>query len=307
MTSSADPATRRPALRPADRRAQPGAAGPGHRRGSRGGGRGVRRAGPEPAGLRPADRVAGSRRRRPVDRDRGAGRAAAGCLRFCRRASRCTAAAALLAALLLLSTLAAAGERRQHHRRRRRPGGAGLARRGVLDHRRLRRARDRRRSCSACAPARPLRLLGRRSPSPGGSRRWRWPGRSTRCRSPANTRPGATLFAAALGRHVALVAGSVGPALAIGFPLGVAAVRRAATARRRSSPCSILLQTVPSIALFGLLIVPLSALAAALPGLARARHRRHRPGAGDHRAGALCAAADRAQHRGRDRRHRPAP
>ena len=75
------------------------------------------------------------------------------------------------------------------------------------------------------------------------------------------------LFAEALGRHVALVAGSLGPALAVGFPLGIAAVR---VPRLQGPLFAVLntLQTVPSIALFGLLIVPLSALAAALPGLA---------------------------------------
>jgi osmoprotectant transport system permease protein len=76
-----------------------------------------------------------------------------------------------------------------------------------------------------------------------------------------------TLFAAALSRHIALVAGSVGPALLIGFPLGVAAAR----SRRLQGPLFAflnLLQTVPSIALFGLLIVPLSAVAAAVPQLA---------------------------------------
>jgi osmoprotectant transport system permease protein len=75
------------------------------------------------------------------------------------------------------------------------------------------------------------------------------------------------LFAEALGRHVALVAGSLGPALALGFPLGIAAVR---VPRLQGPLFAVLntLQTVPSIALFGLLIVPLSALAAALPGLA---------------------------------------
>lgn len=75
------------------------------------------------------------------------------------------------------------------------------------------------------------------------------------------------LFTEALVRHMALVAGSVGPALALGFPLGVAAVR----ASRLQGPLFAvlnMLQTVPSIALFGLLIVPLSALAAALPWLA---------------------------------------
>ena len=75
------------------------------------------------------------------------------------------------------------------------------------------------------------------------------------------------LFAEALGRHVALVAGSLGPALALGFPLGIAAVR---VPRLQGPLFAVLntLQTVPSIALFGLLIVPLSALAAELPSLA---------------------------------------
>ncbi len=75
------------------------------------------------------------------------------------------------------------------------------------------------------------------------------------------------LFAAALTRHVALVAGSVGPALAIGFPLGVAAAKRPHVQGPLFAFLN-LLQTVPSIALFGLLIVPLSALAVALPPLA---------------------------------------
>jgi osmoprotectant transport system permease protein len=75
------------------------------------------------------------------------------------------------------------------------------------------------------------------------------------------------LFAEALLRHVALVAGSVGPALAIGFPLGIAAVR---VPRVQGLLFAVLnmLQTIPSIALFGLLIVPLSALATAVPRLA---------------------------------------
>ena len=75
------------------------------------------------------------------------------------------------------------------------------------------------------------------------------------------------LFAAALTRHIVLVAASVGPALLIGFPLGVVLVTR----QRLQGPIFAvlnLLQTVPSIALFGLLIVPLSALAAAVPQLA---------------------------------------
>ncbi len=74
------------------------------------------------------------------------------------------------------------------------------------------------------------------------------------------------LFAAALLRHIALVAGSVGPAIAIGFPLGVAAARKP---RLQGPLFAVLnmLQTIPSIALFGLLIVPLSALATAVPRL----------------------------------------
>ena len=64
-----------------------------------------------------------------------------------------------------------------------------------------------------------------------------------------------------------LVVASVGAAVMIGFPLGVAAVRRPALQGPVFAVLN-LLQTIPSIALFGLLIVPLSALAAALPSLA---------------------------------------
>ena len=75
------------------------------------------------------------------------------------------------------------------------------------------------------------------------------------------------LFFDALSRHVALVMGSVSLAVVIGFPLGVAAAR---SPRLRGPLFAALnlLQTIPSIALFGLLIVPLSALAAAVPSLA---------------------------------------
>jgi osmoprotectant transport system permease protein len=74
-------------------------------------------------------------------------------------------------------------------------------------------------------------------------------------------------FAAALLRHVELVAASVVPAILIGFPLGVAASRHP---HWRAPVFAVLnlLQTIPSIALFGLLIVPLSALAAVAPPLA---------------------------------------
>ncbi|HEX3883740.1 MAG TPA: ABC transporter permease, partial [Stellaceae bacterium] len=67
------------------------------------------------------------------------------------------------------------------------------------------------------------------------------------------------VFAAAIIRHVALVVGSVAPAIAIAVPLGILALRR----ERWRGPVFAtlnLLQTVPSIALFALLIAPLSAL-----------------------------------------------
>jgi len=66
-------------------------------------------------------------------------------------------------------------------------------------------------------------------------------------------------FSAAVIRHVELVAGSVLPAIAIGVPLGLLSIRR----ERLRGPIFTtlnLLQTIPSIALFGLLIAPLSAL-----------------------------------------------
>jgi osmoprotectant transport system permease protein len=77
------------------------------------------------------------------------------------------------------------------------------------------------------------------------------------------------LFTTAVLRHMALVAWSVGPAIAIGFPLGVAAVRNP---RLQGALFAILnlLQTIPSIALFGLLIVPLAALGVGGIGIAPA-------------------------------------
>jgi len=75
------------------------------------------------------------------------------------------------------------------------------------------------------------------------------------------------LFADAMLRHITLVAGSVGPAIAIGFPLGVAAARKPALQNPLFAVLN-LLQTIPSIALFGLLIFPLVALARAVPWLA---------------------------------------
>jgi osmoprotectant transport system permease protein len=74
-------------------------------------------------------------------------------------------------------------------------------------------------------------------------------------------------FAAAFIRHIVLVAGTIGPAVLIGLPLGITAARRP----RLQGPLFAglnLLQTVPSVALFGLLLVPLSAVARGFPGLA---------------------------------------
>jgi osmoprotectant transport system permease protein len=70
-----------------------------------------------------------------------------------------------------------------------------------------------------------------------------------------------------LVRHILLVIAAVGPAIAIGFPLGVLAARRPQIQGPLFAVLN-LLQTVPSVALFGLLIVPLSALATAVPPLA---------------------------------------
>jgi len=75
------------------------------------------------------------------------------------------------------------------------------------------------------------------------------------------------LFATALDRHGMLVLVSVAAALVIGVPLGLLTARKPARAGPIFATLN-LLQTIPSIALFGLLIVPLSALAAAVPGLA---------------------------------------
>jgi osmoprotectant transport system permease protein len=74
-------------------------------------------------------------------------------------------------------------------------------------------------------------------------------------------------YAIALIQHVALVLASLFGALLIGVPLGVYAVQRPRSAGSIFATLS-LIQTIPSIALFGLLIGPLSALAARVPALA---------------------------------------
>jgi osmoprotectant transport system permease protein len=73
------------------------------------------------------------------------------------------------------------------------------------------------------------------------------------------------VFQAALGRHLQIVATTLAAALLIGLPLGLAAARRP----RLAQPLFVLLngvQTVPSIALFGLLIGPLAWLGQTWPG-----------------------------------------
>lgn len=73
-------------------------------------------------------------------------------------------------------------------------------------------------------------------------------------------------FAAEIGRHCTLVLGALAPALVLGIPIGVLAL---GSPRLRGSIFTILniLQTIPSLALFGLLIAPLSFLADEVPVL----------------------------------------
>jgi osmoprotectant transport system permease protein len=75
-------------------------------------------------------------------------------------------------------------------------------------------------------------------------------------------------FSDAITRHMALVGTSVALAAAIGFPLGIAAAKRPGLQNPVFAVLNIL-QTIPSIAFFGLLIWPLSALVARVPQLAQ--------------------------------------
>ena len=75
------------------------------------------------------------------------------------------------------------------------------------------------------------------------------------------------VFADAVIRHVAIVLGALLPTVLLGVPLGILAQRRP-TLRAALFPALNLVQTIPSIALFGVLIAPLSALAGFLPRLA---------------------------------------
>jgi len=76
------------------------------------------------------------------------------------------------------------------------------------------------------------------------------------------------IFAAELLRHILLVTGSLVFALLIGLPLTALVLRRATFRTTIFSTLNIL-QTIPSIAVFGLLIAPLSALAERFPILGR--------------------------------------
>ena len=77
-----------------------------------------------------------------------------------------------------------------------------------------------------------------------------------------------SLFVAAVATHIVLVVASVGLSIVICAPL-VLAVRRSPRAGRAIYSGLGLLQTVPSIALFGLLIAPLTLLSAHVPVLKR--------------------------------------
>lgn len=73
-------------------------------------------------------------------------------------------------------------------------------------------------------------------------------------------------FAAVVGRHVQIVGLAMAFTLAIGLPLGWAAHSHTAAASV-VFPVLNVVQTIPSIALFGLLMAPLAMLAASLPAL----------------------------------------
>lgn len=76
-------------------------------------------------------------------------------------------------------------------------------------------------------------------------------------------------FWEAMARHLQIVLLALVPACCLGLPLGWLAQRRARVGALLF-PVLNVLQTIPSIALFGLLMAPLALLAAALPALARA-------------------------------------
>jgi osmoprotectant transport system permease protein len=74
------------------------------------------------------------------------------------------------------------------------------------------------------------------------------------------------VFWQAVTRHIVIVGGTLIPTLMLGVPLGVLAFRQAGFGGNILATLNVI-QTIPSIALFGLLMAPLSALALALPAL----------------------------------------
>ncbi|MGL4439471.1 MAG: ABC transporter permease [Bosea sp. (in: a-proteobacteria)] len=79
----------------------------------------------------------------------------------------------------------------------------------------------------------------------------------------------ADVFWQAVGRHIVIVVGALLPTLLLGVPLGVLAFRRSGLGGNVLASLNVI-QTIPSIALFGLLMAPLSALALAVPVLGAA-------------------------------------
>jgi osmoprotectant transport system permease protein len=77
------------------------------------------------------------------------------------------------------------------------------------------------------------------------------------------------VFGAAVLRHVQIVLAAMLPTLCIGVPLGWW-VHTQRSAQQSVFPMLNVIQTIPSIALFGLLMAPLAWLAAAFPALATA-------------------------------------
>ena len=80
------------------------------------------------------------------------------------------------------------------------------------------------------------------------------------------------VFNAALLQHVQIVVASLLPSLLIGVPLGIVSARTGKWMNTLRPPLFAslnIIQTIPSIALFGLLMAPLALLAASIPVLAR--------------------------------------
>ncbi|EMD9178067.1 ABC transporter permease [Cronobacter turicensis] len=75
-----------------------------------------------------------------------------------------------------------------------------------------------------------------------------------------------TVFDDAAARHLTLIFGTLAPALVIGLPLGILCHRRPRWQPGLFAALNII-QTVPSVALFGLLMAPLAGLAQAFPAL----------------------------------------